>query len=147
MDDLVGRLVANAGVDRTVAETTDGSVLRFPLEEESAEKLRRRVRNRPGAETAIPASTSVRGGPRVRDPIGGPASTGRRMMIAGPTPGPIRAVVRAYTRLARELAEEDAVGEIAGAIPGRGRSVMRLAAPTAGRKRGEIDVLSHHRHR
>ena len=147
MDDLVGRLVADAGVDRTVAETTDGSVLRFPLEEEQAERMRHRIRSRSDAETAIPVSTSVRGAPCVRDSVGGPARAGRRMMVAGPTPGPIRAIVRASTRLAREIAEVDAVGEIVGAIPGRGRSVMRCAAPTAGRKRGEIDVLSHRHHR
>ena len=122
MDDLVGRLVANAGVDRTVAETTDGSVLRFPLEEESAEKLRRRVRNRPGAETAIPASTSVRGGPRVRDPIGGPASAGRRMMIAGPT-----------------LRRGDGEGRLSGRRPAstRASSDTRSGCPRPGRHNPE----------
>ena len=37
-DDLMGRLVANAGVDCTAAETADSSALQFPLKREPSRK-------------------------------------------------------------------------------------------------------------
>jgi hypothetical protein len=37
MDDCIGRLVANTGVDRTAAEKAVGIILQFPLEEGPAE--------------------------------------------------------------------------------------------------------------
>jgi len=40
MDDLIGRLVANAGVDRAAAAKADGNTLRFPTHAPAFENVR-----------------------------------------------------------------------------------------------------------
>jgi hypothetical protein len=56
MDELIGRLVARAGVDNVVAEKTIGIILAFLRNEGPAEKVQSLIDNIPGAEAAIAAS-------------------------------------------------------------------------------------------
>jgi hypothetical protein len=121
MDELIGRLVANVGVDRTAAETAVVIILQFLSKEGPADKVQQLIANLPGATQAIanaPPDTSSGGmfG-------GGVMAAGTRMMAAGLSMGQVQAVTRETIAYAREKLGEDAVGEIVGAIPGLGQFV------------------------
>ncbi|MGC2158263.1 MAG: DUF2267 domain-containing protein, partial [Pseudolabrys sp.] len=49
MEDLIGRLVANVGVDRSAAEKSVGIILDFLLKEGPAEKVQALIDKLPGA--------------------------------------------------------------------------------------------------
>jgi hypothetical protein len=93
MDDLIGRLVANAGVDRTDAEKAVGIVSQFPLEEGLAEYVRVRIGCMLGADAALPASC--------------PGSISLRMFgakgLMGFGVGEVEAVARGGLSFAREI--------------------------------------------
>jgi hypothetical protein len=121
MEELIGRLVANVGVDRTAAATAVGIILQFLMKEGPADKVTALIDKMPGAVTAIqsappdPNSGGMFGG--------GIMAAGTRMMAAGLSMGEVQAVTRETIAYAREKAGEDAVGEIVGAIPGLGQFV------------------------
>ena len=93
MDDLIGRLVAIAGVDRAAAEKAVGIVQQ--LSPEDGRPARALVPLVPGADS------------RLRRP-----RTGRSHAVSGET-----------VSFARETAQEAAVGESVDALPGPGRLV------------------------
>jgi hypothetical protein len=116
MEELVGRLVANVGVDRAAAATAVGIILQFLSKEGPADKVKALLDKLPGAAAAIEAAPP--------DPnSGGIMAAGTRMMAAGLNMGQVQAVTRETIAYAREKAGEDAVGEIVGAIPGLGQFV------------------------
>jgi len=121
MDELIGRLVANVGVDRAAAEKAVGIILQFLLKEGPADKAKALVDKMPGAQAAIaaappdPNSGGVFGG--------GVMAAGSRMMAVGLSMAQVQAVTRETIGYAREKVGEDAVGEIVGAIPGLGQFV------------------------
>ena len=117
MDDLIGRLVACTGDDRTAADNAVGSILQFRVKERSsdgtpAHLLRTHVHRVPGADAAMPASSSSTRSPRIYGAIG--------LMAAGSSMGRIQAVTRTALKFARVRAGDDAVGASVGAIPGLG---------------------------
>jgi hypothetical protein len=116
MDELIGRLVANVGVDRAAAEKAVGIILQFLVKEGPADKVKALMDKLPGAEAAMQAAPadSESGGMFG----GGVMAAGTRMMAAGLSMGQVQAVTRETIGYAREKAGEDAVGEIVGAIPG-----------------------------
>ena len=121
MDELIERLVANIGIDRTTAEKAVGIILHFLLTEGPADKVQALISKLPGADAAIEAA------PPNSDSGGifgsGVMAAGSRMMAAGLTMGQVQAVTQETIAYAREKAGEDAVGEIVGAIPGLGQFV------------------------
>ena len=121
MDELIGRLVANVGVDRAAAEKAVGIILQFLSKEGPADKVKALIDKMPGADAAMRAvpTDSESGGMFG----GGVLAAGTRMMAAGLSMGQVQAVVRETIGFAREKAGEDAVGEIVGAIPGLGQFV------------------------
>ena len=123
MDDLIGRLVANVGVDRTAAEKAVGIILQFLLKEGPTDKVRALIRYMPGADAAMPASSSSLRSPRMFGAIGGLMEVGSQLMAAGLSMDQIQAVTSETLKFAREKAGEDAVGEVVGAIPGLGQFV------------------------
>ena len=62
MDELIGRLVANVGVDRTAAVTAVGIILQFLLKEGPADKVQALVAKLPGADAAIKSAPLDSGG-------------------------------------------------------------------------------------
>jgi hypothetical protein len=117
MDDLIGRLVACAGADRTAADKAVGSILQFrvkegPSDDARAYLLRTLVHRVPGADAAMPASSSSARSPRIYGAIG--------LMTAGSSMGRTQAVTRTTLKFARVKAGDDAVGASVGAIPGLG---------------------------
>jgi len=115
MDELIGRLVANVGVERSVAEKAVVIILDFLRKEGPADKVGNLIDRLPGAE-ALLASQSEAGGGVFS--IGGIMGAGSKMMAAGLNMGQVQGVTREIIAYAREKIGDDAVGEIVGAIPG-----------------------------
>jgi hypothetical protein len=113
MDELIGRLVADVGVDRAAAETAVGIVFDFLAKEGPADKMQLLVAKLPGAEALMQKAAAEGGGG-----MGGVMGAGMRMMAAGLSMGQVQGVTRQFIAFAREKVGEDAVGEIVGAIPG-----------------------------
>ena len=111
MDELIGRLVADVGVDRNAAETAVGIILDFLAKEGPTDKVQLVVAKLPGAEALMQKAASGGG-------MGGVMGAGMRMMGAGLSMGQVQAVTRQFIAYAREKVGEDELGEIVGAIPG-----------------------------
>jgi hypothetical protein len=119
MDELIGRLVANTGVDRAAAEKAVGIILQFLFKEGPAGRVQALINALPGADAAMKRSPEESGGLFG----GGLMAAGSRMMAAGLSMGQVQAVTRETIAFAREKVGEDAVGEIVGAIPGLGQFI------------------------
>ena len=113
MDELVGRLVANVGIDRTVAEKSVGIILAFLLKEGPSDKVQALIDQLPGADAAVQAAASEGG-----FGMGGVMGVGTKLMAAGLSMSQMQGVTREIIGYAREKAGEDTVGEIVGSIPG-----------------------------
>jgi hypothetical protein len=118
MDELVGRLVASVGIDRTVAEKSIGIILAFLLKEGPADKVQALIDQMPGADAAVQAASSEGG-----FGMGGVMGVGTKLMAAGLSMGQMQGVTKEIIGYAREKAGEDTVGEIVGSIPGLGQFI------------------------
>lgn len=114
MDELVGRLVANVGIDKTVAEKSVAIILDFLRKEGPPDKVQALLEKMPGADALI-AQHDVSGG---MFSMGGLMGAGQKLMGAGLSMGQVQQVTREVIAYAREKAGDDAIGEIVGAIPG-----------------------------
>lgn len=117
MDELVGRLVANVGVDRAVAEKAVGIILAFLLKEGPSDKVQTLINQMSGADVAVQAAAAEGA------PMGGVMGVGTKLMAAGLGMGQMQAVTQEILSYAREKVGEDAVGEIVGSIPGLGQFI------------------------
>ncbi len=117
MDELVGRLVANVGIDRAVAEKAVGIILAFLIKEGPPGKVQALIDQIPGAEAAVQEASGGGFG------IGGIMGVGTKLMAAGLSMSEMQAVTREIIAYAREKAGEEAVGEIVGSIPGLGQFI------------------------
>ncbi|HXX03291.1 MAG TPA: DUF2267 domain-containing protein [Xanthobacteraceae bacterium] len=113
MDELIGRLVADVGIDRAAAETAVGIVLDFLAKEGPPDKVKILLAKLPGAEALMQKAADEGGGG-----MGGVMGAGMRMMGAGLSMGQVQSLTRQFIAYAREKVGEDAVGEVVGAIPG-----------------------------
>ena len=117
MDELIGRLVADIGIDRAAAETAVGIILDFLVKEGPPDKVQALLAKLPGADAAMQKAANAGGG-GLGSAMGGVMGAGMRMMSAGLSMGQVQSVSRAVIAFAREKLGEDAVGEIVAAIPG-----------------------------
>jgi hypothetical protein len=115
MDELVGRLVAKAGIDDAVAEKTIGIILGFLRNEGPAEKVQSLIDNIPGAEAAIAASNA---GGLGRLMGGGLMALGTKLMGLGLGIAEIQNVARELFRFGRDKIGADRMGEIIAGTPG-----------------------------
>ncbi len=115
MDELIGRLVAKAGVERGVAEKSLAIILDFLRKEGPADKVQALLDRLPGAEALLAQQADTGGG---MFSMGGIMGAGTKMMAAGLSMGQVQSVTRETIAYAREKIGDDAVGEIVGAIPG-----------------------------
>jgi hypothetical protein len=113
MDELIGRLVSDVGVDRGAAETAIGIILDFLAKEGPADKVQLLIAKLPGAEALQQKAAAVGG-----SGMGGVMGAGMSMMSAGLSMGQVQDVTRQFIAFAREKVGEDAVGELVAAIPG-----------------------------
>ena len=114
MDELIARLVANAGVDRDAAQKAVGIIFDFLRTEGPPDKVQALMDRMPGAEALIKAQEGSGGG----FGMGGIMGAGTKMMAAGLSMSQVQGVTRETIAYAREKAGDDAIGEIVGAIPG-----------------------------
>jgi hypothetical protein len=115
MDELVGRLVAKVGVERSTAEKAVGIILDFLRKDGPADKVQGLIDKLPGAEALLAQQSDAGGG---MFSMGGIMGAGTKMMAAGLSMGQVQSVTRETIAYAREKIGDDAVGEIVGAIPG-----------------------------
>jgi len=117
MDELVDRIVARVGVDRTVAEKSVGIVFDFLSKEGPTEKVQALLDRLSGANAAMAAAREGDTGGMFGG-MGGIMGVGSRLMSAGLGMGEIQGVTRELIAYAREQAGDEAVGEIVAAVPG-----------------------------
>jgi hypothetical protein len=117
MDELVDRIVAKVGVDRTVAEKSVGIIFDFLSKEGPTDKVHAILGQLPGADAAIAAARAGDTGGMFGG-MGGIMGVGSRLMGAGLGMGEIQGVTRELMAYAREKAGDEAVGEIVAAVPG-----------------------------
>ncbi len=122
MDELVDRIVASVGVDRSVAEKSVGIIFDFLSKEGPADKVHALLDRLPGANEAIAAVRAGDGGGMFGS-MGGIMGVGSRLMAAGLGMGEIQGVTRELIAYAREKAGDEAVDSIVGAIPGLGQFI------------------------
>src|SRR5262245_64963816 len=94
MDELIGRLVSDVGVDRAAAETAIGIILDFLAKEGPADKIQLLLAKLPGAE-ALQKKAADAGG----SAMGGVMGAGMSMMSAGLSMGQVQHVTRSSSRL------------------------------------------------
>ena len=121
MDDLIGQLVTNVGIDKAVAEKAVGIILQFLVKEGPATQVKALLDNLPNSDKIIAGAPPDTGGMSLFG--GGVIATGTRMMGLGLTMTQVQSITREVISYAREHAGEDAVGEIVGAIPGLGQFI------------------------
>ena len=117
MDELVGRIVSNVGIERPIAERAVGIILDFLATEGPADKVQALVGRLPGAAEAI-AAARAEGGGGLFGGMGGIMGVGSRLMSAGLGMGEIQGVTRELIAYAREKAGDEDLNGIVDAIPG-----------------------------
>ena len=115
MDELVGRLVTNVGIDQATAEKAIGIILGFLKKEGPPERVQALIDGLPGADALIASQESDGGGMLA---MGGIMGVGTKLMGAGLSMGQVQSVTKEIIAYTREKAGDDAVGEIVAAIPG-----------------------------
>jgi hypothetical protein len=123
MNELVDRIVANVGVDRSIAEKAVGIILDFLLKEGPADKVQSLVDGIPGAAEAMQAARADGGGGGIFSSMGGIMGVGTRLMGIGLGMDQIRNVTREVIGYTREKAGDPAVNDIVSAIPGLGQFI------------------------
>ena len=119
MDELIGRIVANVGVDRSIAEQAVGVILDFLLKEGPSDKVQSLVDALPGAAEAVQAARAGGSdGGGIFSGMGGIMGVGSRLMGIGLGMEQIRNVTREVIAYTREKAGNSAVDDVVGAIPG-----------------------------
>jgi hypothetical protein len=115
MDELVGRIAANVGVSRPVAEKAVGIILEFLAREAPPETVRELTGRLPGSESAIETARSEVG---TFVGLGGIMGVGTRLMGLGLGMPEIQGVTREFIGFAREQAGDETVNRFMDAIPG-----------------------------
>jgi hypothetical protein len=114
MDELVGRLVTNVGIDRATAEKAIGIILGFLKKEGPPDRVQPLLDGLPGAEALIESQQGDGG----MFAMGGIMGVGTKLMGAGLSMNQVQSVTKEIIAYTREKAGDDAVGEIVAAIPG-----------------------------
>ncbi len=135
MEELIGRLVANVGVDRTAAATAVGIILQFLVKEGPADKVQTLIDKLPGAGAAIKAAPPDANSAGMFG--GGLMAAGSRMMAAGLSMSEVQAVTR-RTQSAKSSARFP--------VSGSSSKARRRADDRRG-SGGEFYVLPDHPHR
>ena len=117
MDELIGRIVTNVGIERPVAERAVGIIFDFLATEGPADKVPRLLERLPGATEAVAAARAEAGG-GVLGGMGGIMGVGSRLMSAGLGMSEIRGVTREILSFAREKDGDEDLDGVIDAIPG-----------------------------
>ena len=126
MEELIGRIVSNVGIDENLAQTAVGMILGFLQNEGPADKVGELMGAIPGAEDMIAsAAGGESGGGGIMGAVGGLMGGGGGAMAlmgqltgAGLGMGEVQGVASEVVGFAKEKAGEDTVTEVISAIPG-----------------------------
>ena len=113
MDEVIGRLVANVGIDRAAAEKAVGVTLDFQAEERPPDKVQSFLAELPAADARREKAASEDAGG-----MSGVMGARMRMMGAGLSVGEVQSVTQQFIAYAREGIGEDEAGEFVATIPG-----------------------------
>jgi hypothetical protein len=117
MEELVSRIVANVGIEASVAQRAVGIILDFLAADGPPDKVQTLIARLPGSAKAIEDARSGTGGGML-GAMGGVMGVGSRLMAAGLNMGEIQAVSRQLISYAREKAGDEDIDGIVAAIPG-----------------------------
>ena len=127
MEELIGRIVSNVGIDENLAQTAVGMILGFLQNEGPADKVGELMGALPGAEDMIASATGGEsGGGGLMGAVGGLMGGGGggamalmgQLTGAGLGMGDVQGVASEVVGFAKEKAGEDTVTEVISAIPG-----------------------------
>ncbi len=119
MHGLIGRLVANVGVDRAAAEKAVGIILPFRRNECAVDDIAAAIDRRSDACAAPERSHTNSNSGGMLGAIGSRAAGSIRIATTGLGTAEVPAISRKAIGHASQMAGEDAVGDIVGAVPGR----------------------------
>jgi len=126
MEELIGRITGNVGIDEDMARRAVGIILSFLLRQGDREKVLTLIEKIPGAATLVstddPDSSASLGG------LGGLMGGGAMEVLGelqalGLGMGEIQGVTKETVGFAREQAGEELVDDIVASIPGLGQFV------------------------
>lgn len=124
MEELIGRIVSNVGIDEDLAKTAVGMILNFLQAEGPDDKVGALMDALPGASELISSAGNGSGG-GLLGAVGGMMGGGGGAMAlmgqltgAGLGMGDVQGVATEVIGFAKEKAGEDTVTEVIGAIPG-----------------------------
>lgn len=123
MEELLGRVVANVGLDQALAEKAVGMIIGFLQKEGPAAEISQLLEAMPGAAELASTHASEGGGGLMGGLMGmmgggGVMALGQQLMSAGLGMGQITALSKEVFAFGREKAGEDVMGAIVGAVPG-----------------------------
>jgi hypothetical protein len=118
MDELIDRIVAPVGVDRSIAEKAVGIILDFLLKEGPSDKVQTLVDRLPGADLAVQAAGAGGDPGGIFSAMCRVIGVGSRLIGTGLGMQQIRNVTGELIAYTREKASNEAVEQIVGAIPG-----------------------------
>lgn len=126
MEELIGRIVSNVGIDENLAQTAVGMILGFLQNEGPADKVGALMGALPGAEDLIASASGESGGGGIMGAVGGLMGGGGggamalmgQLTGAGLGMGDVQGVASEVVGFAKEKAGEDTVTEVISAIPG-----------------------------
>lgn len=99
MDDRIGRLAANTGVDRTAADNAVGIILQFLSKEGPTAQAQVHFQRRLCSGAAVRAAHSL----RISSATGGVVGVGAQAMTAAPSTAQVRLAIRDIIRVVREM--------------------------------------------
>ncbi len=127
MQELIDRVVANLGIDQSLAEKAIGIILGFLQKEGPAAEVGQMFDAMPGAADLVAQHAGggggMMGGLMGMMGGGGIMGLGQQLMGAGLSMGQMGDLGKELFAYGREKAGEDAMGAIVGAIPGLGQFV------------------------
>lgn len=130
MEQLIGRIVANVGVEPELAKTAIGLILGFLQKEGPEGKVASLMEALPGAAELVSETHGGGGGGGLMGAIGGMMGGGGGAMAlmgqltgAGLGMGDIQGVAREVVGYAKEQAGDSLVDDVVGSIPGLGQFV------------------------
>jgi hypothetical protein len=112
MDELIGRIVANVGLDAGKAEQAVGTILGFLKAEGQADQIAKLFAGLPGADAAADAANYKPGF------MGGVMGLGTQLMGMGMGMGEIGGVAKQTMQFAREKAGDGPIDDVIASIPG-----------------------------
>jgi hypothetical protein len=116
MEELIGRAVADLGIDRGAAEKAVGIMLDFLSKEAPPDLVQPILAKLPGAEALREKAAAEGSG--LGGMMGGVMGAGMRMMGAGLGMGDVQGLTKLFIAFAREKVGEEEFGKIVSAIPG-----------------------------